>query len=53
MGETVKSVLLVVYEDEWMEFREEFSIILLPQNDLLLGSHSTFCIIDNDSYLQP
>ena len=49
MGETAKSVSLVVYDDEWVEFREEFSIRLLPEDALLLGSHSTFCIADNDS----
>ena len=49
VGETAKSVSLVVYDDEWVEFREEFSIRLLPEDALLLGSHSTFCIVDNDS----
>ena len=47
-GETIKSVLLMVYDDEWVEFREQFSIKLLPEDELLLGSDSTFCIIDND-----
>ena len=49
VGEMAKSVSLVVYDDEWVEFKEEFSITLLPEDELLLGSHSTFCIIDNDS----
>ena len=49
VGETTKNVSLVVYDDEWVEFREEFSIRLLPEDELLLGSHSTFGIIDNDS----
>ena len=47
-GETVKSVSLVVYDDEWVEFSEAFSITLLPEDDLLVGSHSTFYIADND-----
>ena len=49
VGEMVKSVSLIVNDDEWVEFREEFSIRLLPEDKLLLGSHSTFYIIDNDS----
>ena len=49
VGETAKSVSLVVYDDEWVEFSEEFSIRLIPEDALLLGSHSTFCIVDNDS----
>ena len=48
VGETVKSVTMVVYDDEWVEFREEFSIRLIPEDELLLGSHSIFYIIDND-----
>ena len=48
MGEMVKSVSLVIYDDESVEFSEEFSIRLLPEDDLLLGSHSFFCIEDND-----
>ena len=47
-GEMAKSVSLVVYDDEWVEFREEFSIVLLPENELLLGSRSSFFIEDND-----
>ena len=48
VGEMVKSVTMVVYDDEWVEFREELSIRLVPEDELLLGSHSTFYIIDND-----
>ena len=49
VGEVAKNVSLVVYDDEWVEFREEFSIRLIPEDELLLGTHSTFCIVDNDS----
>ena len=48
-GETAKSISLVVYDDGWVEFREEFSIRVIPEDTLLLGSHSTFFIVDNDS----
>ena len=48
MGEMVKSVSLVVKDDEWVEFSEEFSIRLLPENGLFVGSHLLFCIEDND-----
>ena len=49
VGQTTKNVSLVVYDDEWVEFREEFSIRLLPEDELLLGSQSFFHIEDNDS----
>ena len=48
VGEIAKNVSLVVYDDEWVEFKEEFSIRLLPEDELLLGSHSSFYITDND-----
>lgn len=48
VGEMVKTVSLVVHDDEWVEFGEEFSIRLFSEGDLLLGSHSTFYILDND-----
>ena len=47
--ETTKNVSLVVYDDVWVEFKEKFVIRLIPEDVLLLGSHSTFYIIDNDS----
>ena len=43
-----KSVTVVVYDDDIVEFEEEFSINVLPEDDQLLGSHSFFHIIDND-----
>ena len=52
VGETTKNVSLVIYDDEWVEFKEEFLIRLVPVDMLLLGSHSTFYILDNDSSLQ-
>ena len=48
MGEMIQSVSLVVYDDEWVETWEEFSIELLPDGDLVLGNNSSFSIIDND-----
>lgn len=49
MGERIQNVALVIYDDKWVETREEFSIRLLPDGgDLILGSNSSFSIIDND-----
>ena len=47
--ETTKNVSLVIYDDVWVEFKEKFIIRLIPEDELLLGTHSTFYIIDNDS----
>ena len=49
VGETTNNVSLVVYDDEWVEFREKFSIRLLPEDELLQGSQSFFYIEDNDN----
>ena len=48
VGERIHSLLLILVDDELVETREEFSIRLLPDSDLLLGSNSSFTIIDND-----
>lgn len=40
--------LLLVYEDEWAEAREEFALTLQPADRLLLRSHAIFYIIDDD-----
>lgn len=49
VGETTENVSLVIYDDVWVEFKEEFIIRLVPEDGLLLASHSTFYINDNDS----
>ena len=48
-NEKKKNVSLVaIYDDPWVEVLEKFSIRVLPVDELLLGSLSTFLIIDND-----
>ena len=49
VGEKIHSLELIVNDDEWAETKEELSIRLLSDGDLLLGSSSSVInIIDND-----